>query len=198
MSDVARGASASDRQATMYSPTDLYDFVGFSSIEKMLEYGRLLGKNYEGPVNPQTGTHNLHNLHDAHKTLFDEELEARRQRRDKFFPDPVPLPPNPKSTSFGFLLDIDDSTSSFKTTDHNITIPNISLLKPTEKNTILQVSTIIGSQNYHDQLTTNIRWFDFQGDTLRISFTTFRANEEGWGLHCKVHLLLIVFEKDLP
>ena len=190
----------SDRIQTMYSQPVLYESIGFDDITKMMEYGKLIGKNYEGVEVLGQGKSKL-NLHDAHNTIFGETIEARKARRDKFFPDPLPVKPvapNPLSTTFGFMINIGTSLSDpFKVTDHNITIPNISLLKPTSKNIILQTTTMLDNGSYHDQLTSNIRWYNFEGDILKISFTTFRANNEGWGLHVKVHLLVIIFEKDI-
>jgi hypothetical protein len=62
----------SDRIETMHSPDELYKKIGFSSIEKMIEYGHLIGKNYEGVHVPTIGI-NTRNMHDAHKKIFDEE-----------------------------------------------------------------------------------------------------------------------------
>ncbi|MCY7362719.1 MAG: hypothetical protein LH629_11740 [Ignavibacteria bacterium] len=38
----------SDRVQTMYSQPVLYESIGFDDITKMMEYGKLIGKNYEG------------------------------------------------------------------------------------------------------------------------------------------------------
>jgi hypothetical protein len=191
----------SDRIETMHSPDELYKKIGFSSIEKMIEYGRLIGKNYEG-IQVHTIGINTRNMHDAHKKIFAEELEDKVNRRNKFFPEPVPvpvLPPNPKVTTFGFILLIGTSEGPCtKTTEHKITIPNISMLRPTINNTLISITIYIQSQTYHDQIFANIRHYSWNGDELTLGLTSVRSNNEGWWLQAKAHVLLNIFEGNIP
>ncbi len=178
-----------DRLRFQYPPEELYKKIGFESIDKMIEYGNLINKPYQGL-----------NIHDAHKTIFGNELEGHRNRRSKFFPDVIiipPKPPNPKVSTFGFKLDIGTSTESFKVNDYVLSVRNLNLLKPTNNNSILQITAILESEQYHDQIYTTIRWYRFEGDKLRISTNTVRTTNEGWGLHVKAHLLVTIFENNL-
>lgn len=140
------------------------------------------------------------NIHEAHKAIFDEELEARMIRVNKFFPDPVPVIviPNPKVYTFGFILYIGPSLqSSFKVNDFVFSVTNLNLLKPTNNNTVLQITLLLEDQGYHDEIYSNIRWYRFENDTIRLSTNTVRTTNEGWGLHVKAHLLLTIFENDV-
>jgi hypothetical protein len=186
----------------MYSPEELYDLIGFSSIERMIEYGRSIGKNYEGFNVPGVGI-NMHNIHHAHMAIFNETMENKIQRRKKFFPERDPIvqpvkPPNPKITTFAFILQIGPSTNSFKINDYVFTVTNLNLLKPSQNNTNLQITALLESEQYHDQIYTIIRWYRFENDNIRLSTNTVRTSNEGWGLHVKAHLLLNVFEENVP
>ena len=59
----------------MYPPDDLYEKIGFNSLDKMKEYGQLIGKPYthttDGPFN----------IHLAHDIIFNENLDSRYNRR---------------------------------------------------------------------------------------------------------------------
>jgi hypothetical protein len=179
-----------DRLRFQYPPEELYKKIGFESIDKMIEYGNFINKPYQGL-----------NIHDAHKTIFGNELEGHRNRRSMFFPEPIispPVIPNPKTTTFGFILNIGTSPeSSFKVNDYVFSLTNLNLLKPTNDNTILQITPILETEVYHDQIYSNIRWCRFKNDTIRISTNTIRTTNEGWGLHVKAHLLLTIFENSI-
>jgi len=179
----------SDGVIFVYTPQELFNKIGFDSIQKLKEYGKLLNKEYIGE-----------NVHDAYKFIFDIEIEATINRRNKLFPDPpavIILPPNPKVITLGFLINIGPSDNSFKINDIVFSVPNLNLLKPTNKNTTLQITPIIESEVFHDQISINIRHYRFENDNIRLSTNSFRSNNESWGINLKAFLNIFIYDTDI-
>ena len=64
---------SSDRQNYMITPENLYEKIGFSSVEKMKDYGRLIDKVYTEK-----------NTHEAYEKIFNANLDQRYQFRERF------------------------------------------------------------------------------------------------------------------
>jgi hypothetical protein len=60
------------------------------------------------------------------------------------------------------------------------------------------VTIYIQSQTYHDQIFANIRHYSWNGDELTLGLTSVRSNNEGWWLQAKAHVLLNIFEGNIP
>jgi hypothetical protein len=161
--------------------------TGFSSLEDLKAYGLLIGKSY---------TRNI--FEEGYKFIFNETIADKIKRREKFILQQN-KPTLPHTVyQFGFILDIGANMGTpFIVKDFTIPIPNISSINQ-ELKCLLQITAHLNNDNIHDEIFMNIIHFRFEGDLLKISVNTIKSNGTGWGTHLQAHLLVSIFNTNLP
>ncbi|HMC84052.1 MAG TPA: hypothetical protein VKI61_00940 [Chitinophagaceae bacterium] len=186
--------TSTDRQNFMYTPADLYEKIGFTNIDRMKDYGQLIGK-------PYTNTDASLNIHLAHEAVFGENLDARYMRREALVDG---LKPKTKASIdykppklFAYTLDIGSSAQTKGVIkEFTLTLP----IKPKSAGHVnLQVTPVLHNvkHNYHDQIFLNIPYFEITDRVLKVSVAAIRSNNEWWGLWIQGHLLVSIFEEEI-
>jgi hypothetical protein len=159
-------------------PIDLYERIGFTNIEKMKEYGILIGKTYTGD-----------NITEAHEKIFVEKIVDRANRRNKFFIEPEKIPVYSPPKMYPFILNVGHNLKDYYLiTLHTLPIPGMTR----QTKCVFQLTPCLNTDTYHDQIFMNVRNYACLVDQLQIVIVTVRSNNEVWGLEISAHLLVII------
>jgi hypothetical protein len=106
----------------------------------------------------------------------------------------APTIPIPVVRIFGFQLPVGPCEKSWRADNFNITIKDLRHLKPTKNNTVVQITPLLETMEYHDGIFCNIRQYKFLDDKFIIDINTCRSDDTHWGLYIKINLTLFVFQ----
>lgn len=183
----------SEREKTEWAPDELYERTGFRSLQEMNDYASVIGK-------PQRTDYDYEA---AYQSLFGHSTETRMLRMAKFKPPVVPIEPS-KVWIFNYKIHLGAHPNGhIHGKSCNIKIDGLQVLLKDVPPTLraqyiaLQLTPILGSEQWHDQLFVNIRYYKLVRDVITIYVGAYRSNGEGWGLELYAFLTITIHDKPI-